>query len=232
MMTPNRDQVRWWDPARLFSRGALLLGGAAVVSGLGGMSRRAAANDAAPLPTVAEIGREMGDLNSQLANVRGEAEVLRLQLERSSAILAYSSQYQVPADLATAIYDIALSEGIDPALGFRLVRVESNFKFGARSHADAIGYTQIQVATARYYQAGITEQELYDRDTNLRLGFRFLHDLLGRFDNNLPHALLAYNRGPTRVAGILSQGGDPANGYARAVLKGDPRAAQLPQPLP
>jgi hypothetical protein len=33
-------------------------------------------------------------------------------------------------------------------------------------------------------------------------------------------ALVAYNRGPARVAGILASGGDPANGYAEAVMKG------------
>ena len=33
-------------------------------------------------------------------------------------------------------------------------------------------------------------------------------------------ALLAYNRGPARVAEILAQGGDPKNGYSDAVLKG------------
>jgi alcohol dehydrogenase len=35
-------------------------------------------------------------------------------------------------------------------------------------------------------------------------------------------------RGPTLVASILSQGGDPRNGYARKVLKGDPRNANVP----
>ena len=33
-------------------------------------------------------------------------------------------------------------------------------------------------------------------------------------------ALLAYNRGPARVDEILAQGGNPANGYSDAVLKG------------
>jgi hypothetical protein len=33
-------------------------------------------------------------------------------------------------------------------------------------------------------------------------------------------ALVAYNRGPAKVAGILARGGDPANGYAEAVMKG------------
>jgi hypothetical protein len=31
---------------------------------------------------------------------------------------------------------------------------------------------------------------------------------------------VAYNRGPAKVADILAQGGDPANGYAQAVMEG------------
>jgi soluble lytic murein transglycosylase-like protein len=84
----------------------------------------------------------------------------------------------------------------------------------------AFGYTQLQLATARFYQANIKERDLYDRDTNLRLGFRFLNELLARFHYDVHLALLAYNRGPARVDQILAQGGNPANGYSDAVLKG------------
>jgi soluble lytic murein transglycosylase-like protein len=84
----------------------------------------------------------------------------------------------------------------------------------------AFGYTQLQLATARFYQPGITQKDLYDRDTNLRLGFRFLNELLARFNYDVHLALLAYNRGPARVDQILAQGGNPANGYSDAVLKG------------
>ena len=80
--------------------------------------------------------------------------------------------------------------------------------------------TQLQLATARFYDSGLTEEKLLDRDTNLRLGFRFLKELMGQFDNNMHLALLAYNRGPGKVAEILAEGGDPKNGYSDAVLKG------------
>ena len=143
-----------------------------------------------------------------------------LQLDRANAIMASSAKYQIPADLAGAIYDIALSEGIDPALGFRLVKIESDFKREARSSAAAFGYTQLQVATARFYDRNITEQKLLERDVNLRLGFRFLKDLMKQYRNDMHLALLAYNRGPGRVDEILAQGGDPKNGYSDAVLRG------------
>jgi soluble lytic murein transglycosylase-like protein len=66
----------------------------------------------------------------------------------------------------------------------------------------------------------LTVQQLYDRDTNLRLGFRYLRDLLDRYGANLRLALLAYNRGPGRVEELLGAGKDPQNGYATRVMKG------------
>jgi soluble lytic murein transglycosylase-like protein len=65
-----------------------------------------------------------------------------------------------------------------------------------------------------------TEERLHDPEINLRIGFRFLKDLIARFDGDLRVALLAYNRGPTRVAELLAAGEDPANGYSKAVLSG------------
>jgi soluble lytic murein transglycosylase-like protein len=131
-----------------------------------------------------------------------------------------SARYRIPADLAEDIYDIALSEGIDPALGFQLVKIESGFRATARSSMAAYGYTQLQLPTARFYDPDITIQKLYDRETNLRIGFRFLRDLLEQFDHDMQVALVAYNRGPGKVAGILANGGNPANGYAEAVMEG------------
>jgi len=130
----------------------------------------------------------------------------------------------IAADLAAAIYDVALAEGVDPALAFRLVKVESAFNPKAKSKVGAIGYTQVLPSTARLYEPGLTTAQLYDRGTNLRLGFRYLRDLLERYEGNadakLRLALLAYNRGPGRVQELLDAGKDPQNGYAAALMKG------------
>ena len=154
----------------------------------------------------------------------GPRALLTLKLDRAEAILGYSARYQIPADLATAIYDIALQEGIDPQLAFRLVKVESNFKPGAKSNMNAIGFTQVQLPTARFYDASLDEKALYERDVNLRIGFRFLNDLLKQYRHDYELALLAYNRGPGRVNQIVADGGDPSNGYENAVLGGTSRS--------
>jgi soluble lytic murein transglycosylase-like protein len=206
---------------RILIRVGVLLAAAVAIGALGGWNKAVrAASDHATIPDASLIARRMGNLSEQLEAAKGETMVLKLQLERANTILENSTRYQIPADLSAAIYDIALSEGIDPSLGYQLVKIESQFNRKAKSNMRAYGYTQLQVETARFYQPNIKEKDLYDRDTNLRLGFRFLNELLARFQYDVHLALLAYNRGPKRVDQILAQGGNPANGYSDAVLKG------------
>jgi len=205
---------------RILLRGGVLLAAAVGIGALGGWNKAVrAASDHASLPDVGIVARQLGSLSEQLEAAKGETTVIKLQLERANTILENSTKYQIPADLAAAIYDIALSEGIDPSLGFQLVKIESQFNRKAKSNMQAYGYTQLQLATARFYQPNIKEKDLYDRDTNLRLGFRFLKTLIDKYHGNLELALLAYNRGPDRVDYLLRNGDDPDNGYARLVLR-------------
>ena len=131
-----------------------------------------------------------------------------------------TSTFKIAADLATSIYDISLAEGIDPQLAFRLVRVESEFNERATSPVGAVGLTQLMLPTARYFQKGITRDQLYDRETNLRIGFRYLRSLVREYKGNVQLALLVYNRGPQAVQNSRDQGLDPSNGYERVVMKG------------
>jgi soluble lytic murein transglycosylase-like protein len=203
-----------WIRALLVRAGALLAC-ALLVSGLAGSTARVRASDEAVLPSPKEVGDEFRTMSHRLEAAEGELALARVQIERANAVFKYSSHYQIPADLTASIYDIALSEGIEPEVGFRLVQIESNFKLKALSYAGAVGYTQIQPATAKFYEPGLTEEQLYSSDVNLRLGFRFLKDLLNKYDQDWELALLAYNRGPARVEAILQQGGDPHNGLFR-----------------
>ena len=205
---------------RLMLQGGFILLGSLVVSSIGGWAHRATADDQpAPLTAPALLG-ELRALSQSLEATRGELAVARLQLERANAIIDYSTHYNIPADLAAAIYDVALSEGVDPGLAFRLVRTESGFNPNAKSKAGAVGYTQVLPSTARLYEPGLTNRQMFDRSTNLRLGFRYLRDLLERYNGNLRLALLAYNRGPGKVQELLDAGRDPQNGYSTAIMKG------------
>jgi soluble lytic murein transglycosylase-like protein len=205
---------------RMIARGALFVVGALAIGALGGWTKRVRAAEDKTALDPRRVARQFGSLGDQVLAAQGETALAKVQLERANAVIDYSAKYQIPADLAADVYDVALSEGIDPSLGYRLVKIESDFQRNARSPMGALGYTQLQLTTARFYDHSLTEQKLLEREVNLRIGFRFLKDLTKQFDGDTHLALLAYNRGPGRVAQILERGGDPKNGYSDAVLKG------------
>lgn len=163
-------------------------------------------------------GDQIQQLTAQVDGLEGQLDFQRLQLERMKRAYDLSSKYRIGADLATAIEEIALAENIDPALAFELVRVESGFNPRAVSPVGALGYTQLMPPTARLLVPGITREQLFQRETNLRLGFRFLRGLLNHYNGDMRLALLAYNRGPDTVDRLLRAGIDPGNGYSRLVL--------------
>ncbi|HEX6750680.1 MAG TPA: transglycosylase SLT domain-containing protein [Longimicrobium sp.] len=149
----------------------------------------------------------------------GLIDLQRAQIEKLTRVQANSSTYGIPADLAERIEDIANAEGIDPKLAFGLVATESEFNRHAVSPVGAVGLTQLMPSTARYFRPGLEREALFDRDTNLRVGFRFLKTLIDKYHGNVKLALLAYNRGPEKVDSILRAGGDPDNGYPRMVMR-------------
>jgi soluble lytic murein transglycosylase-like protein len=208
---------------QLMFRGILLVG-ALVVLGtvVGGFAPSAIASGDSSTYTGTAVLSEFMRLRNSLDNTSGELELARLKLARAEDLLTYSARYRIPADLAALIYDVALSEGLEPELGFRLVNVESQFNVRAKSHANAYGLAQVQVATARFYEPDVTVERLLEPERNLRIGFRYLRDLVDTY-GDVKLSLLAYNRGPMRVRTLLAEGRDPANGYASTLMEGYPR---------
>ena len=141
------------------------------------------------------------------------------RLRRWHRVYRLAGHYGVATDLAAEIHDIALAEGIEPDLGFRLVRAESEFNERATSPVGAVGLTQVMPGTARYFMRGVSRRHLYERHVNLHVGFRYLRGLVREY-KSLRIALLVYNRGPAAVDAALKRGDDPANGYEELVAKG------------
>ena len=194
---------------RLLTQIIVLGVGAIALVGFGGVSTFLASRH----PDVAADSTDLTSMRAQLADTKRE-------LERAHQILEYSGRYGIPGDLAAQVYDIAVAEGIPASVGFQLVKVESDFQNTATSSASATGLTQLRLATARSYDAGIDASDLMNADVNLHLGFRYLKDLLDRFDHNVSLALEAYNKGPTFVSAEQDQGRDVTGRYSRAVLGG------------
>ncbi len=230
-MTDRRDGVR--DLLRHRRVQAILLAAAALQAAVTvhkveearaeqarGKSRSAAVAVSRPNPTLAPV--VVAQLQLDSAPVK-EAPSEAKPVEPHAEALALADRYEkngfrVSDALAKAIYEAASENDIDPEVAFGLVKTESGFKNQATSHVGAVGLTQLMPRTARWLEPGTTVRDLRDPETNLRIGFRYLRDLLDKYDGNTRLALLAYNRGPGTVDKVLRRGGNPDNGYVEMVM--------------
>lgn len=141
-------------------------------------------------------------------------------LTRWHKVYTYANRYRIRPELAGKIYDAAIKAGVEPELGFRVVRVESEFKVTATSPVGAVGLMQLMPATARWLEPNTTLDDLYNPDVNLRIGFKYLRGLIREYKGDVGLALLVYNRGPVAVRKAVAMGIDPTNGYERVVMRG------------
>jgi hypothetical protein len=165
-------------------------------------------------------GGSSRNLRRELETTRGELHLVRAQFERADKIMEYSTRFGITAGMASKVFDASLREGIEPELAFRLVQLESEFNEHAVSKVGALGLTQLMPSTAVLYDKSATRERLFNADTNLRVGFRYLRTLLDMYHGNVRLALLAYNRGEDAVTRDVRAGVNPGNGYDHFVLKG------------
>lgn len=85
--------------------------------------------------------------------------------------------------------------GVNPRLIKAIIRVESEYKYKARSHKNAYGLMQIVPDTAR--KLGIKDRTCPVQ--NIDGGVRYIRYLIKRYDGDLRLALAAYNAGPGTV---------------------------------
>ncbi|WP_313198672.1 lytic transglycosylase domain-containing protein [Rhizobium sp.] len=93
-------------------------------------------------------------------------------------IRQYADQYGVPAELAMAV-----------------VRIESNFQPMAKGSAGEIGLMQIKPATAKLMGYKGRASGLYDPETNIRYGMKYLAGANELGDGKLCRTVLKYNAG-------------------------------------
>lgn len=127
--------------------------------------------------------------------------------------------------------------GLDKYLVYAIIKAESNFDPEVTSSSDAKGLMQLMEETAVERSNVIDEQtieshDLYDPETNIRLGTSYFAYLLGIYDENIVLALTAYNAGIGNVQewindGIIKPDGSDienipfkeTNNYVRKILK-------------
>ena len=77
---------------------------------------------------------------------------------------------------------------------------ESSFNSLAVSSSNAIGIMQIKWPITAHH-LGVNQRDLlFNPCINIKLGAKYLRELLTRYDNDVHHALAAYYFGPSRVS--------------------------------
>jgi soluble lytic murein transglycosylase-like protein len=102
------------------------------------------------------------------------------------------------------IRDASSERGLDPELVKAVVAVESGFDAGAVSDKGAVGLMQVLPATGERYGVASDKrrsvaQKLKDPKLNLKIGTRYLADLMTMFPDRIDLALAAYNAGEQAV---------------------------------
>ncbi len=109
-----------------------------------------------------------------------------------------------PEPYWTIIKSESAKNSLDPYLVASLIRQESEFNPSAISYANAWGLMQLLPSTGKTLARteGMTRFQtfmLLDPETNIRLGTRYLKQLLDKFGGVPEYALAAYNAGDNRV---------------------------------
>lgn len=142
-----------------------------------------------------------------------------------------------PTKYSEYVEKYSQQNGLDKYLVYATIKAESNFNPNVTSASDARGLMQLMEETA-VERSNIIENnsievyDLYDPETNIKLGTSYLSYLLNLYDGNLVLAITAYNAGLGNVKqwikdGVIkSDGSDIENipyietsNYVRKILK-------------
>ncbi len=192
-------------------------------------------------PDLAEDAAESeGSLDSlfagRTASARGDYRRAAAILKRRYPELGTPEEGAVPPEARSAFYPLADADriaeaaravGVPASLLFGLIRQESVFTENAKSHSGALGLMQVMPSTGRLLyrkENGKGRPDLSDPNANLRLGARYLKQLLDTFSGDTAAALAAYNAGPGRVrAWKKTSGLAPEDEFLESIPFGETR---------
>lgn len=122
------------------------------------------------------------------AKTRGNAKLTKTSTARAASLAGgrkfenivsrYAKEYGVPASLAHAV-----------------IHVESNYRVDARGGAGEVGLMQIKPATARMLGFQGNHKALFDPETNIRYGMKYLAMAQDLSDGSTCGTILKYNAG-------------------------------------
>jgi len=99
---------------------------------------------------------------------------------------------------------------VDPFLAAAIIREESQYEIRALSRAGAVGLMQVMPATAQSMAkknggGDIGRDDLFDYETNIRFGVKYLDHLIEQFAGNITQVVASYNAGPQAVSSWMAK---------------------------
>ena len=112
----------------------------------------------------------------------------------------------------TAFVPAQAAQGVDQDLVSAIIREESQYDGRAVSRVGALGLMQVMPTTAntvakRLGMVELKRDDLFDEETNVRIGARYVAQLLEQFSGNIIYTVAAYNAGPQAVNGWIAKYG-------------------------
>lgn len=115
----------------------------------------------------------------------------------------HNTVYRYPMPYQSFVVNHSQNVAIDPAWAYGLMRQESRFNIGARSHVGAGGLMQIMPDTAKLVARQMGESynpaALSDMNTNIRYGTFYLSTIQRQLSDSPVLATAGYNAGPNRA---------------------------------
>jgi len=154
-----------------------------------------------------------------LAELISRGQGIQQSIVFSWRISRESNHTSLPRTLVELLFPQPFLEGakqeslrhrLDPHMVLALMRQESAFNPRITSTAKAIGLMQLLPSTAVEVARSVdadspTHEDLKQPPINIRLGVKYLDQLMKRFGDNIIYALAAYNAGPQKVKSWTAQ---------------------------
>ncbi|WP_417687193.1 lytic transglycosylase domain-containing protein [Roseibium sp.] len=128
-------------------------------------------------------------------STRKNASVRKTKTRAAGSIKVSKKSSKSRSSYSSLIKEAARKHGVPLNIAHAVVQVESNFNPGARGSAGEVGLMQIKPATARGLGYRGSVKGLYDPQTNLEWGMRYLAGAHKRASGDVCGTILRYNAG-------------------------------------
>ena len=168
---------------------------AALVAGLISFAPLAHSNPADAQKTTSEYLKEKFPTRFGAKQTVDETTTASIMQAKPAKSAKQSKAPKMRSSFDAIIAKHAQKHGVPIALAHAVVTVESNYRPNARGRAGEVGLMQIKPATARMMGYSGSVKGLYDPETNIRFGMKYLakaHELGG---GDTCGTILKYNAG-------------------------------------